>query len=92
MARYLIEVPHAAEKNECMRSVAVFLQSGSHFLTNAEWGCHDGEHKAWFIMDADTKEEARHVVPPAFRDRAKVLQLSKFRIEEVEDYLKFHPL
>jgi hypothetical protein len=92
MNRYLIEVPHPPEKNECMRSIAIFLQSGSHFLTNAEWGCHDGEHKALFIMDADTKEEARTIVPPAYRDRAKILQLEKFRLEEIDDYLKVHPL
>jgi hypothetical protein len=91
MARFLIEVPHEDEINECRRSIAIFLSSGSHFLTNAEWGCHDGEHKAWFIMDAETKDEARIIIPPAYRDRAKIRQVEKFRKEEFDHYLSSHP-
>jgi hypothetical protein len=92
MARYLIEVPHGPEKKECQQSIAIFMNSGSHFLTNAEWGCHDGEHKAWFIMDADSKEEARIIIPPAYRHKAKILQIERFRKEEFEDYLKYHAI
>ena len=91
MARFIIEVPHANEKQECLNSIAIFLTSGSHFLTNAEWGCNDGEHKAWFVMDADTKEDARTIIPPAYRERAKILQVERFRKEDIEDYLDIHP-
>jgi hypothetical protein len=90
MSKFLIEVPHGNDKIECMRSVSVFLSSGSHFLTNADWGCLDGEHKAWFTMDADSKEEALLVVPPAFRKDAKILQLNKFRMDDVQNILSHH--
>ena len=59
MSKYLIEIPHGSEKIECLRSVSILLSSGSHFLTNADWGCMDGEHKAWFFMDANSKDEVQ---------------------------------
>ena len=90
MSKYLIEVPHGSEKIECLRSVAIFLKTGNHFLKNADWGCLDGEHKAWFFMDADSKDEVLRIVPPSYRKDAKISQLNKFRLEEVEELLKHH--
>jgi hypothetical protein len=90
MSKFLIEVTHGSEKFECLRSVSILLSSGSHFLTNADWGCLDGEHKAWFTMDANSKEEALLVVPPAYRKDTKILQLNKFKLDDVEKLLKHH--
>jgi hypothetical protein len=42
MARFLIEVPHEAETLACARAAQELLQSGSHLLTHADFGCHDG--------------------------------------------------
>lgn len=92
MARYLLEVEHDAEETECIRAVEVFLQSGSHFLTNAEWGCMDGEHKAWIIMDAEDKEQARCVIPPAFRSHAKIVCLNKFTLQEMDEIRRQHAM
>jgi hypothetical protein len=47
MAKFLIEVPHEAEKRACLRAIQILLQTGSHYLTNAEFGCLDGVHKGW---------------------------------------------
>jgi hypothetical protein len=90
MSKFLIEVPHAEEEQACLEVVDVFLKSGSHFLTNAEWGCMDGEHKAWIIVEADNKEEARCILPPAFRPEAKVVGLNRFSMEEIEQSLRAH--
>jgi hypothetical protein len=90
MPKFLIEVPHGSEKLECLRSVSILLNTGSHFLTNADWGCLDGEHKAWFMMDVDTREEAMMVVPPAYRKDTKISQLNKFSLKEVDTLLKHH--
>lgn len=90
MARFLIEVPHDDDKVACARVVQVFLSSGSHFLSNADWGCMDGDHKAWFIVDVDSKEEAKAIVPPAFRHQATIRKLCKFTMEEIEEILRNH--
>lgn len=75
---------------ECLRAVSIFLSSGSHFLTNADWGCLDGEHKAWFFMDAENKDEVIRIVPPAYRKDTKIFQLNKFKLQDIEKLLKSH--
>jgi hypothetical protein len=90
MARYLIEVPHEAETTSCARVVEIFLKSGSHFLTHADWGCLDGVHKAWIVADVNSREEARGLLPPAMRSDAKIVQLNFFTMEEIENILRHH--
>jgi hypothetical protein len=90
MARFLIEVPHEAEKKACALAVKVFLETGSHFLSNADWGCLDGVHKAWIIVDVATNDEARMILPPAFRPQAEIVQLNKFTMDEIDEILRHH--
>lgn len=90
MAKFLIEVPHEDKKVECARVVELFLKTGSHFLTHADWGCKDGDHRAWIIADVESKEDARHILPPIFRPKAKIVQLNKFTMEDIEDELHYH--
>jgi len=78
MPRYLIEVVHENKKESCDQAVRAFLATGSHFMTNADWGCGDDIHKAWFIADLESKEEALRILPPLFRQNAKVIALKRF--------------
>jgi hypothetical protein len=91
MAKFLIEVPHEAEKRACLRAIQILLQTGSHYLTNAEFGCLDGVHKGWVIVEVDSKEEARGILPPVYRSQAMIVNLSKFTLEEVDEMLRHHP-
>jgi hypothetical protein len=90
MARFFIEVPHEAEKVACARAVQTLLKTGSHFLTHTDFGCLDGEHKAWTIMDVDSKEAARAILPPEYRSKAKIVKLNKFTLEEIDNLLRHH--
>jgi hypothetical protein len=90
MARFLIEVPHEAEVVACARAAKVLLESGSHFLTHADFGCNDGVHKAWIVVDVDSKDDARNIVPLAFRRQATIVLLNKFGLDELEDLIKHH--
>ncbi len=90
MPRFLIEVPHEEETVACARAIKVLLETGSHFLTHAEYGCEDGVHKAWIIVDMDTKEQARSIVPAAYRRQATVVGLCTFGLEEINGLLKHH--
>lgn len=87
MPQFLIEVPHPEETLACARIVKVFLSTGSHFLSHADWGCMDGVHSAWLTVDADNTEEARMVVPPQFRSHAKIVSLNKFKLDQIEAVL-----
>jgi hypothetical protein len=90
MARFLIEVPHESEVVACARAAKLLLQTGSHFLTNADFGCGDGVHKAWIVVEADTREEAKSMLPPVYRQDATVVALNKFGIQELDDLIRQH--
>jgi len=90
MSHFLIEVPHSADKIACARVVQVFLATGSHLLSRADWGCLDGVHSAWMMVDAESKEDARMIVPPPFRSDAKITALNKFTMEQINNILSVH--
>jgi len=91
MPRFLIEVPHAAEPAACARVVKVFLSSGSHFLTHADWGCMDGDHHAWMIVDVASRAEAQAIVPPLYRASARIVGLNYFSMGQIDEILRKHP-
>jgi len=90
MARFLIEVPHKAEPSECLLAVKILLSTGSHYLTHAEFGCLDGVHKAWIIVDVESREEAKFILPSVYRSEATIVQLNKFSLAEIDQHLERH--
>ena len=88
MEKFLIEVPHEGDQASCSRAVKQFLASGSHFVTNAEWGCHDGDHRAWLIVETENKEDALRILPSLYRANAKITRINKFTRKEMEDVLE----
>jgi hypothetical protein len=90
MPRYLIEVPHEPDKLACLRAIEIFLKTGSHYLTHCDWGCGDGEHKAWITIETDSKDDALRIIPPAFRADAKIVRVGKLTMEQVESMLAQH--
>ncbi|MCK6623327.1 MAG: hypothetical protein HUU32_20200 [Calditrichaceae bacterium] len=90
MSRFLIEVPHEAEMVACARAVRLLLSTGSHFLTHADFGCEDGEHTGWIVVDVDSKEEARAILPPVYRSQAKIIKLNRFTLEELDEIISQH--
>jgi hypothetical protein len=90
MTRFLVEVPHEDSKEGCARAIRNFLATGSHFMTNADWGCSDGEHKAWFIVDMGSKDEVRTILPPMYRADARITALEKFTQGKIDDIMAQH--
>jgi hypothetical protein len=90
MPRFLVEVPHEAETIACARAVKLLLETGSHFLTHADFGCEDGDHRAWIVVECDTKSEAKMMLPSTYRDGARIVGLNKFSLEEMNSLLKVH--
>jgi len=90
MEKYLIELEHDPDPRGCARVVRIFLETGSHYLAQADWGCMDGHHSAWMIVDADSRDQARQIVPPPFRASARIVQLNKFTMEQIERLMRHH--
>jgi hypothetical protein len=92
MTKFIIEVPHNEDQAACLRAIEMFVKSGNHFLAHAEWGCKDNEHKAWMIVELESREEALKVIPSMYRDRAKVTELFHMTYEDVKRYKEEHKL
>ena len=90
MARFLIEVPHEAEVVAYARAIKILLETGSHFLTHADFGCEDGVHKGWIVVDVDSKKEARNMLPIPYRRQATIVELCKFGIAELDELIRHH--
>jgi hypothetical protein len=74
MERYLIESPHSVE--DCDKVIQEVMMAG--YIHQFEWGCKDGIHSAWAIVDAENREHARQIVPWMVRDKARIVKLVKF--------------
>ena len=85
MPRYLIEIRHTDEHDGCVRALDAIVNHGSHLITAAEFGCEDGIHKGWLMVDVDTHEEAQRLVPPQYRNDADVVQLRKWTREQIRE-------
>jgi hypothetical protein len=74
MDRYLIETPHTAQ--DCKMLVQQIYAMG--YLNHFDWGCMDGVHSGWAIIEAESEAQARLAVPAIVRGKARVIKLCKF--------------
>lgn len=79
MKRFLVISNHTGE--DCVKALKEVLAIG--YLTHFDWGCKDGVHTGWAILDAEDKAEAMMSVPTFLRGQAQVVQLTKFQAEKV---------
>lgn len=80
MKRFLVISDHTSE--DCVRALKEALAIG--YLTHFDWGCKDGVHTGWAILEAEDKAQAILSVPTFLRGQAHVVQLTKFQPEKVE--------
>jgi hypothetical protein len=48
------------------------------YLHHFEWGCKDNDHTGWAVVEAESFEDARQIVPWYLRDHARIVRLVKF--------------
>ena len=74
MNRFLIETSHRPE--DCLNLIQLVNAQG--YLTHFDWGCMNGVHTGWAVIEADNEAEARLAVPPLVRGQARVVKVTKF--------------
>jgi hypothetical protein len=84
MKQFIVVSHHKAE--DCIVALKQVLATG--YLTHFDWGCKDGVHTGWAILEAETREEAMMSVPAFLRNQAQVVRLTKFNADQVE---RMHP-
>ena len=74
MERYLVISNHT--EADCTKALRQVEAAG--YITHFDWGCKDGEHTGWAIVEADNSSEAMMVVPSMGRKMARAVKLTKF--------------
>jgi len=87
MPRFLIQLTHEDEHKACILALGAIERYGSHFVTNADWGCKAGVHSGWLTVELDSEEEAMRMVPPEFRGEATIIKLNRFDKKEIQNLL-----
>ena len=83
MAKYLIEIQHPDDAEGCIRALEALSTLGSHLVSNADFGCEDGVHCGWLVVEVGDRREAELIVPPPLRADARVIQLRRWTPEEI---------
>ena len=81
MDRYLIISPHT--QADCVKALRNIETAGS--VTRWDWGCKDGDHTGWVIVEAENKEQAMLVVPTLERPNARAVKLVRFTPDDVKN-------
>jgi len=85
---YLIISPHTAE--ECLAALDDIAAKGKDELARWDWGCADGDHTGYCIVDAVSKEAALAMVPQKERSKSRATLLNKFSIEQIRAFHESH--
>lgn len=80
MQRYLVISHHTSE--DCVKALKEALAIG--YLTHFDWGCKDGVHTGWAVLEAEDKPQAMMSVPAFLRHSAQVIRLTKFHPDKVQ--------
>ena len=79
MDRFLIIAPHTA--GDCVKALRQVEATG--YITHFDWGCKDGDHTGWAVVEAENATQALMSVPTFNRPDAKAVKLTKFTPDEV---------
>ena len=85
---YHIELPHTDE--ECLKALDETLARGPQLLAQFDWGCMAGKHVGWATVEAGSESEARNVVAPVVRSKARITPVTKFSPSQIESFHKMH--
>ncbi len=48
-----------------------------------DWGCEDGVHCGWLIVELDSRDEVMQIVPLDLRRQVRIVQLKRFTQEQI---------
>jgi len=82
MKKFLVISEHTRE--DCVKAVQHFKQYHMNFMTHFEWGCKDGDHRAYAFVDAESHDHARMAVPPALRDKSRAVCVVRFTEKDLK--------
>jgi len=86
VARFLIITPHTAE--ECLKSLDDYVAQNPDLLKKLDWGCMVGDHTGYVVVEAADETAARNMLPADERKAARIIQVNKFTVEQIQEFHK----
>jgi hypothetical protein len=81
MSRYLIASGHRAD--ECVRAIDATLTRGTSVLDKFVFGCKEGDHTGYAIVDVKSLSDALAMVPDFLQESACVTRVDKFTAADI---------
>jgi hypothetical protein len=82
--QYLIELPHT--KESCLAALDKINELGRDKLEMWTFGCQEGNHTGYALLEADDISEALEFVPEDERKKAKIHKVTRLTPEQIEAY------
>jgi hypothetical protein len=84
MTKYLIASKH--EPAECLRALDEELAKGTGILDKFVYGCKEGDHTGYAIVDVKTLSDALAMVPGFLQESACITKVDKFTPAEIKSF------
>ena len=85
-SQYFIESPHT--KEECLAALDAIAEHGKNALNRWDFGCMEGNHTGYAMVEAQSENEALNQVPDIIRHKARVNKVHRFSTEEIAAFHK----
>lgn len=88
MNTYFVQVPHTSE--QCMNTLTEMKDKGDAYLAKFNFGCMSGDHTAYALLDGNSEQDIRQMLPKDLQATAKIEKVDKFTSAQIEDMHKQH--
>jgi hypothetical protein len=81
---YMVESPHT--KATCLQALDEVSARGKDFLLKFSWGCMDGDHTGYALLDGTGKSEIKKKLPSVSRDKSKIVAVDTFSEDQIRSF------
>jgi len=84
MAKYMVTAKH--EPEECLRALDEILAKGPDILDKFVYGCKEGDHTGYAIVDVKNLSEALSLVPDFLQESACIARVDTVTPAEIKTF------
>jgi hypothetical protein len=78
----MVIVPHS--EKDCVTTLDDLSAQGSSTLSKFYFGCKNGDHTAYGLINASSESDVRNMLPANMKDKAKIMPVNQFTIDEIK--------
>ena len=82
MAFYMVTATH--EPEQCLDALGEIMAKGTDSLNKFVFGCKEGDHTGYAIIDAENRSAALDVLPDTMQETACVAKVDRFTPADIK--------